>query len=469
MSERIGKQILLVEDDLDLAEMVVAFFKQKKIKIIHYSEPLKALKDFLNKKVDVDAIISDLNMPELSGLELIKKLREEGSQVPVILITVSDGVDIAVEAIEAGAYDFVVKPLHFPQLYISAQRAFRMNQLSDENKTLKTAIGVTRGMNPEGIIGFSEVFKKFYDLARRVANSNSTILISGESGSGKEVFAKAIHAWSPRKDKPFVAINCSAIPDNLLESELFGHSKGAFTGAVDKKIGLFEEAEGGTLFLDEIGDMNFHLQAKLLRVIQERKIKRVGENQNRTIDVRVITATHKDLKTEVKEKRFREDLYFRLNVIPIRVPALRERKEDIIPLANFFLSKFNALNGTDIKGFTPSAIEFLLKKPWKGNVRELENTIERSVVLCTTKEIDVSLFLAFDESNNSTEPVGEEKNNSFTLKYGEKFLPLDEIEKKYIHHVFEKNNYARESTAKVLGIDRKTLYRKLLDIGVNIN
>ncbi len=455
-------EILLVEDDMDLAEMITAFFKQKDIKVNHYEDPLKALRDFKANKIHIGAIISDLNMPQMTGLDLIKKLREEGYQIPVILITVSDDVDIAVEAIQSGAYDFVVKPLHFPQLFISVQRAFKLNQLHADNFTLKKAVEVIRGINPDGIIGQSETFKKSFDLAKRVAQSNSTVLITGESGSGKEVFARAIHQWSSRKDKPFVAINCSAIPDNLLESELFGHAKGAFTGASDKKMGLFEDAEGGTLFLDEIGDLNLPLQAKLLRVIQDRKIKRVGENQFRNIDVRVITATHKDLKVEVQEKRFREDLFFRLNVIPLRVPPLRERKEDVMPLANFFLQKFNALNSTDIKGFTTPAKEFLMRNSWRGNVRELENTIERAVVLCTSKEIDIGAFMAFDDLlPNDLETATAESKNSFVFKYGENFLPLEEVEKKYIQHVFIKNNRARESTAKILGIDRKTLYRKL--------
>jgi len=459
------QEILLVEDDIDMAELITAFFKQKDIKVHHYEDPSRALKEFRAGKIDVGAIISDLNMPEMSGLEFLKKLREEGFQTPVILITVSDDVDTAFEAIQCGAYDFVVKPLHFPQLFISIQRAFKMNKLNAENSTLKKAVEVSRGINPDGMIGHSEAFRKAYDLAKRVSQSNSTVLISGESGSGKEVFARAIHQWSSRRDKPFMAINCSAIPDNLLESELFGHAKGAFTGASDKKVGLFEEAEGGTLFLDEVGDLNLPLQAKLLRVLQDRKIKRVGENQYRSIDVRVITATHKDLNTEVQEKRFRDDLFFRLNVIPLRVPALRERREDIMPLANFFLSKFNAINGTDIKGFTPAAKEYLIKNNWRGNVRELENTIERSVVLCTSKEIDASAFLVFDED---IAPVMESAltdiKNAFVFRYGETFLPLEDVEKKYIQFVFQRNNRAREATAKILGIDRKTLYRKLQEM-----
>ncbi|MGZ3691681.1 MAG: sigma-54-dependent transcriptional regulator [Pseudobdellovibrio sp.] len=454
--------ILLVEDDLDLAEAIIVFYKSKNIKVIHYADPSLALKNIATHEVDL--IISDLNMPQMSGVELIKHLREMGNNLPVIIITASSDVDVAVDAIAAGAYDFVIKPLRFPQLLISTQRAMKLQKIHADNTTLKNAIEVSRGQNPDGIIGFSPAFKKVYDLSKRVAKSSSTILITGESGTGKEVFANAIHKWSLRRDKLFVAINCSAIPDNLLESELFGHAKGSFTGAYDKKIGLFEEAEGGTLFLDEIGDMNLQLQAKLLRVLQERKIKRIGENQLRNIDVRVITATHKDLKEEVRKNKFREDLFFRLNVIPVRLPPLRDRREDVLPLAHFFLNKYNALNGRNIKDFSPEAKEFLLKNNWHGNVRELENTVERAIVLCNSSIIDMDSFLVLNEDSDERahdSAMDEAGKNCFSFSFDDKFLSLEEVEKKYIQYVFKKNGGVRINTAKALGIDRKTLYRKL--------
>jgi DNA-binding NtrC family response regulator len=453
--------ILLVEDDMDLAEAIIVFFKQKNIKVIHYTDPSLVLKNI--ESLDVEVIVSDLNLPQMNGVEMMKSLRNNDVNLPVVIITASSDVEVACDAISAGAYDFVIKPLKLPQLYIAVQRAMNLSKITADNTVLKKAVEVTRGANPDGMIGFSPAFKKTYDLAKRVAKSNSTILISGESGTGKEIFAHAIHKWSNRKDKLFVAINCSAIPDNLLESELFGHAKGAFTGAYEKKIGLFEEAEGGTVFLDEIGDLNLQLQAKLLRVLQERKIKRIGENQMRNIDVRVITATHKDLKAEVIENKFREDLFFRLNVIPIRIPSLREREEDILPLAHFFLNKYNALNGTNVKEFTPEAKEFLLKNPWKGNVRELENTVERAIVLSPGPQIDVDSFLIFKEvEEKSSDPVpAEGAKNIFSFSFDDKFLSLEEVEKKYIQYVFKKNGGVRINTAKALGIDRKTLYRKL--------
>ncbi|MNL16027.1 Transcriptional regulatory protein ZraR [compost metagenome] len=303
------------------------------------------------------------------------------------------------------------------------------------------------------------------ELCKRVAKSSATISITGESGTGKEVFAKAIHNWSSRAKKPFVAINCSAIPEMLLESELFGHAKGAFTGAIDKKLGLFEEADGGTLFLDEIGDLSLPLQAKLLRVLQEKEIKRVGENQTRPVDVRVIAATHKDLRLEVQEKRFREDLFFRLNVIPIKIPALRDRREDILPLAEYFLKKYNHLNGTAIIGIKKAAKEFLLTQPWRGNVRELENSIERAVVLSIGNELDLSAFLLFEDTSKLESPsFNEDKQNTFVFRFGDDVEPLAEVEKQYVKFVYERYNHAKEATAKALGIDRKTLYRKLQEI-----
>lgn len=459
------KTILLIEDDIDLAELATAFFRQKDITVIHSADPLQALKDVTSKKLKPDAIITDLNLPMMSGVDFIKQLRAEGIQLPIILITVSNDVNIAVEAIEAGAYDFVVKPLHFPQLLISAQRAFKFSHLNEENKNLRVAVDMSKGMNPDGIIGKSEGIRRLMDLARRVASSSSTVSITGESGTGKEVFAKAIHQWSPRNKKSFVAINCSAIPEHLLESELFGHAKGSFTGAIDHKIGLFEEANGGTLFLDEIGDLDLSLQAKLLRVLQEKEIKRVGENQPRQIDVRLVTATHKDLRHEVEQKRFREDLFFRLNVIPLKIPPLRDRREDILPLAEHFIRKFNALNGTHIQGFKKNAKEYLLTQQWKGNVRELENTIERAMVLSAGDELDASAFMMFDEAPMQDFSSDDEgKKNTFVFKFGEEVEPLKEVEKKYIQFVFERHKRAKELTAKALGIDRKTLYRRLQEI-----
>src|SRR5690606_7932481 len=295
--------------------------------------------------------------------------------LPVLLMTADNSIESAMEAVEAGAYDYVVKPLHFAQLNLSLQRAVRLKSVQDEVKTLRSYV------EPKNVLD-KYVFKSqkminILDIAKRVADSSATVLIHGESGTGKEVVARAVRALGRFKEKPFVAINCSAIPETLLESELFGHAKGSFTGAIIKKHGLFEEAEGGILFLDEIGDLSMSLQAKLLRVLQEKKIKRVGENDYVDINVRILAATHKDLRKAVEEGSFREDLYFRLNVIPIVIPPLRERREDILPLAQMFLRKFSKENNRTLT-FSKSAVDYMLHFPWQGNVRELENAIERA-------------------------------------------------------------------------------------------
>lgn len=460
-----SQRLLLIEDDIDLAELSIAYFKQKSIEVIHMTDPLQALQNILSNANEYDAIVTDLDLPGISGVEVIKRLRSEGCTIPVILITVSNDVDTAIASIDAGAYDFVVKPLHFPQLLISVQRAFKFSSLHHENVNLRDILDVSKGIHADGIIGKSEKLRKLIELAKRVAKSSATVCISGESGTGKEVFARAIHQWSPRAKKPFVAINCSAIPENLLESELFGHAKGSFTGAIEKKIGLFEEADEGTLFLDEIGDLSLPLQAKLLRVLQEKEIKRVGENQNRSVDVRVIAATHKDLRQEVQAQHFREDLFFRLNVIPLMIPPLRERKEDVLPLAEYFLKKYSKLNHVAISGFKKNAKEYLLTQNWRGNVRELENAIERAVVLTSGPEVELCAFLLFEEKSTLERGFAvEEDGRSLVFHFGEQFEPLSELEKKYIHFVFERSDRMKEKTAKVLGIDRKTLARKLQEI-----
>jgi DNA-binding NtrC family response regulator len=373
-----------------------------------------------------------------------------------------------VEAIESGAYDFVLKPLHIPQLLISVQRALHLNEVQTENTNLKSLFNTQDFMGLKGVIGKSQGFKKAMELAKRVSSSQANILITGESGSGKEVISKAVHELGDKKDGPFIAINCSAIPENLLESELFGHAKGAFTGANDKKIGLFEEANKGTLFLDEIGDLTLSLQAKLLRVLQERKVKRIGENQYRDISARIICATHKDLRKEVTEGKFREDLYFRLNVIPIYMPPLRERKDDILPLSEYFLKKFALMNNVKVTGFSKEAAQKLENHQWKGNVRELENAIERAVVLSSTQILQTNDLPTEDAFQSNQNSLIQDTSSSSGFKFeNEKPVTLDELSKKYILFIFDKNGGAKEQTAKDLGIDRKTLYRKLKEMNLN--
>jgi len=460
--------IALIDDDLDLLDLLTSFFRQRGYKVLAFNNAEEAVIEIENKRTEADVVISDLKLPVMSGMDFIKRIKKSYASLPIILMTSEGSVETAVEAIETGAYDFVLKPLHIPQLLISVQRALHLNEVQTENTNLKSLFQGQDFMGLKGVIGKSQGFKKAMELAKRVSSSQANILISGESGSGKEVIAKAVHELGDKKEGPFIAINCSAIPENLLESELFGHAKGAFTGANDKKIGLFEEANKGTLFLDEIGDLTLSLQAKLLRVLQERKVKRIGENQYRDISARIICATHKDLRKEVAEGRFREDLYFRLNVIPIYMPPLRERKDDILPLSEYFLKKFALMNNAKVVGFSKEAVQKLENHEWKGNVRELENAIERAVVLTTSQILQCDdlptedFFKHKDHSSAPNEAV--RKGLSFE---DDKPVTLDELSKKYIQHIFEKNGGAKEQTAKDLGIDRKTLYRKLKEMNLN--
>ena len=450
--------VTIIDDDQDLLDLLGSFFRQRGYQVQVFSNAEEALIDIDSKRLSTDVVITDLKLPSMNGMDFIKRIKKNNPALPIILMTSEGSLETAVEAIENGAYDFVLKPLHTPQLLISVQRALYLNEVQSENSQLKSIFNEDLGIS--GVIGRSQGFKKAIELAKRVANSQSNILITGESGSGKEVIAKAIHELGDKKDGPFIAINCSAIPENLLESELFGHAKGSFTGASDKKVGLFEEANKGTLFLDEIGDLSLPLQAKLLRVLQERKVKRIGENHYRDFSARIICATHKDLKKEVTQGNFREDLFFRLNVIPIYIPPLRERKEDILPLSEYFLKKFAAINNSNVKGFSKEAIKKLENNEWKGNVRELENAIERAVVLAMSDTIT-------PEDLPSSESFTNEQKSELSFVETDKVMTLDELSKKYIRLVFDKNNGAKEQTAKDLGIDRKTLYRKLKEMNIN--
>ncbi len=458
-------RIVIIDDDQDIQMVIKGFFSSRGYLTYCYSDAQHALSDITEGKVSCDVVISDLIIPGISGIEFTTKMKQAGIHAPIVMITATKKIEVAVEAIRAGAYDFVVKPINFSQLLLSVERALQLVEVKEEMQTLKTAVQLQEGLISEnGIVGRGPGIKKVIDLARRVAAFSSNVLITGESGTGKEIVAKAIHNLGPRRNKAFVAINCSAIPENLLESEIFGHAKGSFTGAVDKKIGLFEEADGGTIFLDEIGDLALPLQAKLLRVLQDKKIKRIGENQYRTINARIISATHKNLRQEITEGRFREDLFFRLNVIPIWIPPLRQRKEDILLLAEYFLKKYVSLNETGEvkKTFSKEALQTLINSSWPGNVRELENAIERAVVLSRSEVItatDVETVLERPEESKLKSSF--DFDNSFT---SQDVLSVDELVNKYILYVLRRNQGLKEKTAKELQIDRKTLYRKLKEM-----
>ena len=456
------QQIIVVDDDLEIQEIILAYFKPKGFLVKCFSDAESAIKDGIKDGQNWDVLLTDLEFPNMSGAELTAQIKKILPHLPIILITTNKSYETAIEAIKNGAYDFILKPIHFPQLLISVERALHLKELNVDITKLREIVK-TSISNQGKIIGRSSKFLEALDVARRVASSTANIMITGESGTGKEVFAKYIHSESKQNKGPYVAINCSAIPENLLESELFGHSKGSFTGAQEKRIGLFEEAQDGTLFLDEIGDLSLSLQAKLLRVLQEKKIKRVGENQYRPINCRIISATHKSLALEVQENRFREDLFFRLDVIPITIPPLRERTEDIIPLTEFFLRKYALENGSPARSFSKEAIKFLLDNPWRGNVRELENTIERAVVLSSSFEISLQDFLPFTSGLTIENDIqlSSANENTFTLRYTDKLPTPDEVIHKYLEFAVMKNGGARDKTAKEIGIDRKTLYKRI--------
>jgi two-component system response regulator HydG len=449
--------ITIIEDDQNILEIFNTYLKQNGFFTTCFNTAEEALVSLELRKMETDLILSDFHFPTMNGSELIKRIKRNRSQIPIFIISGDSNIDLAVESKNEGADHFFLKPIHFPQLLHSINLS-----LKNSGQVNECPSSILKNQTSLGLIGQSTKFIEALNIAKKIAPFNSNVLISGESGTGKELFARTIHELSGRSG-PFVAINCSAIPENLLEAELFGHSKGAFTGAIEKRIGLFEEANNGTLFLDEIGDLAFPLQAKLLRVLQERKIKRIGENIYRDFSARILCATHKNLKNEVDEGKFREDLYYRLNVLPIEIPSLKERPEDIIALSEFFIKKYSLPYNLPDKFLSEEAKTQLISWSWKGNIRELENTIERAVILSSKNEIQATdIFPTNDFIRNETNSQNFNLKSFFDQK--EKNLSLDEITKQYIKVILKKNDGAKEQTAKELGIDRKTLYRKLKEI-----
>lgn len=448
--------VVVIDDDPEMRSMCVDQLTMDGYNVREFSDGREALA-FLNggapEASGVELVLTDLRMPEVDGLSLLRNFRPKHPDVPVILMTAYASVESAVEGLRKGAFDYLTKPFKLTEMSHAVERAVLFGRLQRENKSL--AKEVKGKWSLKEIIGKSPAIREIFGIVEQIAESSSSVLITGESGTGKEVIARAIHQQSPRRDKNFVAVNCTAIPESLMESELFGYMKGAFTGANMDKRGLFEEAEGGTIFLDEIGDMDVQLQAKLLRVIQERTIRPVGATQNKPIDVRILAATHKDLKKAIANGAFREDLYYRLAVIPIVMPALRHRPEDIPLLAHHFLNKYSLMNGGKVHGFSQEALQKLMGHQWPGNVRELENLIERLVVLSKSAVIQADAV-----------PVGDER--SFENFFGQNVagLPaLEELERRYIAHVLEKTGSRKEKAAQILGISRRTLYRKEREYG----
>lgn len=457
--------ILVIDDDQAMRSMVVDFLRSEGYTVSESRLASEALRNIQNKTINitdqsepnlpkVDLVISDLSMPEMTGIEFISKFKELAPKIPIILFTAFGTIETAIEAIRRGAFDYTTKPFKLNEMSVTVARALKFRDLQLENLRLQSEIQETQSFAK--IVGKSPGMREVFDLIQRVAPATANVLITGESGTGKERVARAVHEQGPRRTKKFVAINCTAIPEALLESELFGHAKGSFTGAVGKRKGLFEEAEGGTIFLDEIGDMNLALQGKLLRVVQERKIRAVGDNVDHDIDVRIVAATHKDLKAAIKNGTFREDLYYRLSVIPITIPPLRHRREDIPLLAEHFLRKYSQANNSPVKSFSQDAMARIVSMPWEGNVRELENIVERAVVLTRGNVIEAK----------DLPTAGEGDVESFFGSTQLGTMPtLEEIEKRYFKFVLDKTAGRKEKAAQILGVNRRTLYRKEREFG----
>ncbi|GAC1353486.1 MAG: sigma-54 dependent transcriptional regulator [Polyangiales bacterium] len=445
--------VLVVDDDPSMGALVAAQLKPRAVVVS--TSPTEALALMATRRFDV--VLTDLQMPEMSGIELCQRIAAAYPDVPVIVLTVHANLDAAISAIRAGAYDFATKPPSWDALRVAVDRATQHRALREEVRRLQTVVAA-RGERDD-LLGESAPLRTVLDLVERVADSDATVLVTGESGTGKEVVARALHRRSRRRDAPFVAINCAAVPESLLESELFGHAKGAFTDARQARIGLFAQAHGGTLFLDEIGDMPLGLQPKLLRALQERVIRPVGASAEQPIDVRIVAATNRDLETAIEDRRFREDLYFRLNVIHIELPPLRARGGDVLILAQKFLRRYAGSARKEVVGLAPAAAERLLAYAWPGNVRELQNCIERAVALARYDHITLDDLPERVRDYRPTQLVvgGDDPST---------LVSMDELERSYIARVMEAVGGNKTTAAKVLGYDRKRLYRKLERYGL---
>src|SRR5215471_1977201 len=446
MTIRKTPTVLVVEDDAENRAAMLKVLEGAEYKVLETDNGQQAL-DLLNEE-DIDIVVTDLRLPILDGVELLKRAKAVEQDLEIIVITGHGTVEIAVEAIKEGAYDFITKPVKKAQLVRTVEKAAEKQYLSRENRDLRQQLNQNGARQ---LVYASSEMRNIARMVEQVAPSTATVLITGESGTGKEVIADAIHAASPRRLKPLIKVSCAALPDTLLESELFGYEKGAFTGANARKEGRFELANGGTLFLDEIGEISPAVQVKLLRVLQDGKFERLGGTRTIDADVRIIVATNKDLQKEVAEKRFREDLFYRLNVINIHIPSLRERKEDVQLLAMHFLKLYADKNNKPIEGFTEEAMLALTSYDWPGNVRELENAIERAVVFTSGKQISLSVL----PQNVS---AFAEARHSLTFRIG---TPLRELERKAIDITLHHTRGDKNMAARLLGIATRTIYRHL--------
>lgn len=448
-------RILVVDDEVNMLALFKRVLQKEGYGVVTASSGEQALRCLESEWFDV--VISDLKMPGLDGLELLKRAKAISPSLPVILLTAYGTIDSAVSAMKEGAFDYLTKPVNNEELRLITRKALDLHRLTREVNRLRDQVEVESDF--KNIIGRSRPMRTLFRLIKRVANSNTTILIQGESGTGKELIAKAIHFHSPRRNRPFVAVDCGALPETLLESELFGHIRGSFTGAISNKKGLFEEANGGTLLLDEIGDTTLAFQSKLLRVLQEGEIRPVGSSKSARVDVRVIAATNRDLKEIVEKKTFREDLYYRLAVVPLTIPPLRQRKDDIPLLVDHFIKKYSAQSKLEPKQISPQVMRILMDYPWRGNVRELENVVERAVLMSPGPEIELeALFLEPSSEEEAVNPLKEMSRSATEM-----------VEREKIAEAIKKARGNRTKAAGLLGISRQTLYNKMKLYGLLVD
>jgi DNA-binding NtrC family response regulator len=442
--------ILIVDDDDDTAVLLRDSLRKRGYDVEAVNSAQQCLERLRTDPADV--VVTDVQMSGMSGIDLCVELRQRYPDLLPLVLTGQGGLDTAIAAIRAGAYDFITKPVKVDALAIAVQRA--VEHLSLQREVLRLRRDAGRDLPIDGIAGGSPAIRETIEMIRRVADSDATVLITGESGTGKELVARALHRLSPRANEPFVAVNCAAMPAPLLESELFGHVRGAFTDAKRSRAGLFVQAGAGTIFLDEIGEMPIEMQVKLLRVLQERKVRPVGGDEEVLFEARVVTATNRDLETEVEEKRFREDLFYRINVVAIPVPPLRARAGDILLLAQYFLKRIAARTNKPVQGISGPAARMLMDYDWPGNVRELENCMERAVALCRLDEITVDDLPAKVQEHQSSKIV-------ITTESPGELITLDEMERRYVRQVLNAVGGNKTHAARILGIDRRSLYRRL--------
>jgi DNA-binding NtrC family response regulator len=445
------QKILIVEDEDKLRRVIQLQLMQAGFDV----EQARTAEEALPLLDRADLVLTDLRLPGMSGLEMLSLIQRQNAHAPVVMMTAHGSIETAVEAMKSGAVDFLLKPFSLDHLMTVVNKALEVRGLRDENRKLKEELG--RRYEFDNIIGRSAPMQEIFASVLRVAPARATVLLTGESGVGKDLIARAIHFHSPRKDRPLVKINCSALPENLMESELFGYEKGAFTGANFSKPGKFEQADTGTVFLDEIGDVPQPVQVKLLRVLQEREFERLGSNKTQRVDIRMIAATNQDLRAALEQGTFREDLYYRLNVVALEIPPLRARKVDIPYLANHFIHKLAPDSGSQVESITPAAMELLLEHSWPGNVRELENVIERSLVMATGSQLDAR-DIKLDVPRHRQPAAGE-----LALPEG---MSLDQYEQELIRQALKKADGNKSRAARLLGLTRNALRYRLTQMGL---